>query len=517
MSRVGPLLLYKIRFFFGPALRGRLGPLAYIGLILVFLPSGFGIGVAIAGGIKGASASQGIATLSGPLGLILALGFLYSVFSGVTAHVSEFDFFMTSDIRPREYLLADLLFQFFTLFGAGGLAAIVAAFGMVYFVGRPLPTVLPLIATLFAFALLVLMIIQIAVVFTVKYPKGHVRSIALVLFLLSLLPAASLAVPSIPIHLQGVPLPTTAFGTLGYDVLMGLPLDLTSLAVALVTFLAIVGLWIALSPTYIFHGIHPSLSAGFGQVDMAARMAQQRRMTAGFGKFTTGLTVRTDRGNDTSYMTRYHLLRIVRDGSIVFIALFGLISLMPVSLTGTSAAAAEQAPVAYLATQMLTFLVAVLGLNWSYYERENLWIVVTAARSPAAYFRGLLVSFMTLGLLIAALFAAYVLATNPAGVPLDQLAIPIAAAVASALASTACLTRLKVQPSAFSVSMLVILVAAVIAGYLGGILAQGFLLIVGVAVGLNAFAQLAVLIAYCGVLAAVGLWGVSRLAAGFHL
>jgi hypothetical protein len=65
--------------------------------------------------------------------------------------------------------------------------------------------------------------------------------------------------------------------------------------------------------------------------------------------------------------------------------------------------------------------------------------------------------------------------------------------------------------------MLVILVAAVIAGYLGGILAQGFLLIVGVAVGLNAFAQLAVLIAYCGVLAAVGLWGVSRLAAGFHL
>ena len=28
MSRVGPLLLYKIRFFFGPALRGRLGPLA---------------------------------------------------------------------------------------------------------------------------------------------------------------------------------------------------------------------------------------------------------------------------------------------------------------------------------------------------------------------------------------------------------------------------------------------------------------------------------------------------------
>jgi hypothetical protein len=517
MSQVLPLLLYKIRFFFGPALRGRFGPLAYIGLILLFLPSGFGIGVALAQGIKGASAAQGIATLSGPLGLILAVGFLYSVFSGVTAHVSEFDFFMTSAIRPREYLLADLLFQFFTLFGAGGLAAIVAAFGMVSFVGRPLAAVVPLILCLFSFALVVLMIIQIVVVLTVRYPKRHVRAAAIVLFALSLLPAASLAFPWLPIRLQGVPLPPIAFGTLGYDVLMGQTLDLASLLVALATVLAVAGAWVALSGTYIFHGIHPSLSAGFGQVDMAARMAQQRRMTAGFGKFTTGLTVRTDRGSDTSYMTRYHILRIVRDGSIVFIGLFALISLMPVSFTGTSQSTAEQAPVAYLATQMLTFLVAVLALNWSYYERDNLWIVVTAARSPAAYFRGLLVSFMTFGLIVAAAFSVFVVATSPSLVPLSQLAVPIAAAVAAALVSTALVTRLKVQPSAFSLSMLAILAGAVLAGYMGGILAQGILLIAETALGLGAIAEALVLLVYCAALAAFGLWWVSRLAAGFRL
>ncbi len=517
MSRVVPLLFYKIRFFFGPALRGRLGPLAYIGLILLFLPSGFGIGVAIAGGIKGAPMAQGIATLSGPLSLILALGFLYSVFSGVTAHVSEFDFFMTSDVRPREYLLADLLFQFFTLFGAGGLAAVVAAVGMVFFVGRPLVTVVPLILCLFAFALLVLMVIQIVVILTVRYPKRHVRAAAILLFVLSILPAAALALPWIPVHLQDIPLPTTAFGTLGYDALMGLPYDVPSLLVAAVTFAAIAGLWIVLSPTYIFHGIHPSLSAGFGQVDMAARMAQQRRMTAGFGKFTTGLTVRTDRGNDTSYMTRYHLLRIVRDGSIVFIALFGLISLMPVSFTGTATSAAENAPVAYLATQMLTFLVAVLALNWSYYERENLWIVVTAARSPAPYFRGLLVSLMTLGLLIAAIFAVFVLVTSPSFVPLNELAVPIGAAVASALVSTAYVTRIKVQPSAFSVSMFGILFVAVVSGYLGGFVAQAFLLLAAVAGGFNLLAQMLLLVLYCGALAAAGLWWVSHLASGFRL
>ena len=517
MSRVLTLLSYKIRFFFGPALRGRLGPLVYLGLILLFVPSGFGIGVAIASGIKDASPAQGVATLSGPLGLILAVGFLYSVFSGVTAHVSEFDFFMTSDIRPREYLLADLLFQFFTLFGAGGLAAIVAAFGMVSFVGRPIGAVLPLVLCLFSFALVVLMIIQIVTILGVRYPKRPVRSAALVLFLLSLLPAASLAFPALPLHLQGIPLPTTAFGTLGYDALMGLPLDLPSLLVALATVLLVAGLWVAVSDTYIFHGIHPSLSAGFGQVDMAARMAQQRRMTAGFGKFTTGLTVRTDRGNDTSYMSRYHLLRIVRDGSIVFIALFGLISLMPVSFTGTSTATAEAAPVAYLATQMLTFLVAVLALNWSYYERDNLWIVVVAARSPAAYFRGLLVSFMVLGLLVASVFSVFVVATSPSLVPLSQLAVPIAAAVAAALVSTALLTRLKVQPSAFSASMLAILVAAVLAGYMGGLLAQGLLIVSEISLGLNTLAQAFVLLAYCSALAAFGMWWVSRLAAGFRL
>ncbi len=515
MTRVGTLLLYKIRFFFGPTLRGRLGPLAYVGLILLFLPSGFGIGVALAGGMKGATAAQGITTLSAPLSAILALGFVYSVFSGVTAHVSEFDFFMTADVRPREYLVADLLFQFLSLFGAGGLAAVVAAFGMVSFLGRPLAAVVPLLVSLFAFALLVLMIIQIVTVLGVRYPKGHVRAFAVVLFVLSLLPAATLAFPGFPLRFGDLPLPTTAFGTLGYDALMGLPLSLDALAIAAISFLGVAGLWLAVSDTYIFHGIHPSLSAGFGQVDMAARMAQQRRMTAGFGKFTTGLTVRTDRGTDTSYMARYHLLRIVRDGSIVFIALFAIISLLPVQI-GTSAPE-SQAPLSLLATQMLTFLVAILALNWSYYERDNLWIVVAAAKSPAPYFRGLMMSFVGVGLVVALAFVGFYLGTATGPLPVSEIAVPIAAAVSAALVATALLTRLKVQPAAFSFAMLAILFSAVVAGYLGGFAGSAILLALERLAGIGSAVQLLVLAGYCGALAAFGLWWVSRLAAGFRL
>ncbi len=516
MTRIGTLLLYKIRFFFGPTLRGRLGPLAYLGLILLFLPSGFGIGVALATGIKDASAAQAISTLSAPLSAILALGFLYSVFSGVTAHVSEFDFFMTADVQPREYLVADLLFQFVSLFGAGGLAAVVAAFGMVSFVGRPLFAVAPLLLTLFAFALLVLMIIQIVTVLGVRYPKGHVRSVAILLFVLSLLPAATLAYPAFPLHFQDLPLPTTAFGTLGYDALMGVPPSAEALAISAATFLVVAGLWLAVSDTYIFHGIHPSLSAGFGQVDMAARMAQQRRMTAGLGRFTTGLTVRTDRGTDTSYMARYHLLRIVRDGSIVFIALFALISLLPIQI-GSPEPASTQAPLSLLATQMLTFLVAILALNWSYYERDNLWIVVAAAKSPAPYFRGLMMSFTGIGLVVAFAFVAFYLGTYAGPLPVPEIAVPIAAAVSAALVSTALLTRLKVQPAAFSFSMLAILFCAVVAGYLGGFAASAILSMVHLALGLGSVIQLLVLAAYCAGLAGFGLWWVSRLAAGFRL
>ena len=516
MTRVGTLLLYKIRFFFGPALRGRFGPLAYLGLILVFVPSGFGLGVALGQGLAGRTAAQAIVTLSAPLSAFLALGFLYALFSGVTAHASEFDFFMTADVRPREYLLADLLFQFFTLFGAGGLAVVIAAFGMVSTLGRPLAVAAPLLLCLFAFALLMLMIIQIVVALNIRFPKAHVRAIAVVLFFLSLLPAAPLAFPSFPLNFEAVPIPSTAFGPLGYDVLVGVPLDPAALVVSLVTFAAIVGLWVALSDTYIFHGIHPSLSAGFGQVDMAARMAQQRRMTAGLGKFTTGITVRTDRGTDTGYMTRYHLLRIVRDGSIVFIGLFALISLMPVQFTSGVEPSAQTMSISYIATQMLTFLVAILALNWSYYERENLWIVITASASPAAYFRGLLMSFPAIGLVIAALFTAFVLGTGPA-VSVPEIAVPIAAAIAAALVSTALLTRLKVQPSAFSFAMLAVLMGAVVAGYIGGFAAQAVLIATTLALGLGAAAQALLLLAYCVVLAGAGLWWVTRLAAGFRL
>src|SRR2546421_10031684 len=155
MGRALALFTYKMRFFFGPSLRGRFGPLAYLALILMFLPSAFFTGYGIGLSIRSADAAAALAVLGAPLAAILSLGLLYSLGAGVTAHASEFDFFLTADVRPREYLLADLAFQFVSLLAAVGMAAGLAAVAMVHAVGRSIVAALPMFGILAAYSALV--------------------------------------------------------------------------------------------------------------------------------------------------------------------------------------------------------------------------------------------------------------------------------------------------------------------------------------------------------------------------
>src|SRR5437016_4191066 len=291
MGRAFALFTYKMRFFFGPAIRGRFGPLAYLALILIFLPSGYFTGYGIGLTIRTADSAAAMAVLSAPLAAILSIGLLYSLGAGVTAHASEFDFFLTADVRPREYLLADLVFQLGSLHLALGPAAVVAAVAAAYLGGIALA-------------------------------------------------------------------------------------------------------WLPLSNAYIFHGIKPTMSAGFGQVDLGSRMEIQRRITARFGGVTTRVRLRTDRGSETGLMTRLHLVRIWRDGSILFVLFFALIAILPAALGGTATGGVR----AITVTQTLTFLLGILAMNWAFYERENLWILLSAAKSTGAYFRGLMLSFAAIGL-----------------------------------------------------------------------------------------------------------------------
>src|SRR5207253_7454279 len=325
MGRSLALFTYKMRFFFGPALRGRFGPLAYLALILIFLPQGYAFGYAIGLSLRTLDAEAAILVLSAPLATIFSVGLLYSLGAGVTAHVSEFDFFLTADMRPREYLIADLAFQFVSLFAAAGLAAGFAAVAMVLAAGRSIVAAVPLIGVLALYVAFVLLTSQVFVILRIRFPTVPVRLLPLPVIGLSLLPALGVAVPGSPIRFDELPLPSIAFAALGLAVLRATQPSLLDAAVAAAYLAAIAGVWLTYSKTYIFHGLKPTLAAGFGQVDFRSRMEMQRRIMARLGGVTTRIRLRTDRGSDTGLMTRFHLVRIWRDGSVVFVGLFALL------------------------------------------------------------------------------------------------------------------------------------------------------------------------------------------------
>jgi len=513
VGRTLALFTYKLRFFFGPSLRGRFGPLAYAALILIFIPSSVAIGITMGATLRSMDTAQSVGLLSTPLAGLLSLGLLYSLGRGVTAHASEFDFFMTARVRPREYLAADLLFQFVSLIAAGGLAAGVAALAMVLSVGRPVIAAVPLFAVLITYTFFVLMTSQVLVVLRVRYPKAPVRAATVVLLILSLLPAIGFARPGFPLAFEGLPIPPTAFASLGVSILRAEPLSTAELATA-IAYAGAVGLvWAVLSDTYIFHGIRPTLSAGWGQVDLGSRMEMQRRMTARLGRVTTRVRLRTDRGGDTGLMARLHLIRIWRDGSVLFVVLFGVIAILPAGLSG----AGPSGTAAITVTQTLTFLLGILAMNWAFYERDNLWIVLTSAKGSGAYFRGLMIGLAAIGMGTTAAFLAILAVTHAVALPIEMLALPVVSPVAAAFVATALLTRVKLKPSAFSFAALGIFFLVSIGGFLGGLTAQAAVTAAGAALGVAALAQAAVLGAFLAGFLGFGLWAVTRLAASFDL
>src|SRR6267143_1488229 len=513
MGRALALFTYKMRFFFGPALRGRFGPFAYMVLILIFLPSGYLFGLGMGTAIRTSDPDTAIRVLSSPLSTILAIGFLYSLGAGVTAHASEFDFFLTADVRPREYLLADLVFQLGSLSLAAGPAAGIAAVAIVLAVGRPILTALPLLAVLAAYAAFVLLTSQILVILRIRFRKVPVRLLTVILLGLSILPALGIVQPGFPIRFDQLPLPSTAFAALGLAVLRATPPSLVDLAVAGTYLGGIVLAWLPLSNTYIFHGIRPTLTAGFGQVDLGSRMEMQRRMTARLGGVTPRVRLRTDRGGETSLMTRFHLVRIWRDGSVVFIVFFALIAILPAGFGGVNAGGGATLTV----TQTLTFLLGILAMNWAFSERENLWILLTAAKPPGAYFRGLMLSFAIIGLGVTAAFLAIIGLVRPSRLPIETLALPVASPITAAFVATAILTRVKLKPSAFSFAALGIFFLVSVGGFVGGFAAQTIVVAARAFGGFAAEAQAAVLLGFLIALTALGLRAVSRLAASFRL
>src|SRR5256886_4404498 len=111
-------------------------------------------------------------------------------------------------------------------------------------------------------------------------------------------------------------------------------------------------------------------------------------------------------------------------------------------------------------------------MNWAFSERENLWILLTAAKSPGTYFRGLMLSFAVIGLGMSAAFLVILDLARPSRLAIESLALPVAAPIAASFVATAVLTRVNLKPSAFSFAALGIFFLVSLGGFLGGLAAQ---------------------------------------------
>ncbi len=511
LARTLTLLGYKLKFFFGPALRGRFGPLLLIVFIIIFTPSGIGLAMGLGQLVKGSDPQAALNFLATPLAAGLSLAFLLGLFGGVTAHVSEFDFFMTAPVRPREYLAADLLFQLASMAGTGGLAAVVAAVALVTTVGRSLILVPALLALLLAYVVFALMIMQVLVVLGIKHPGWGLRGAILGLILISLLPSLSLVGPAIPFGFNSLPFPSTVFASLAFALLRGAAPGSIDLGLGL-GYVALGGLaWFALSDTYIFHGLKPLLSVGFGQMSATYNLEKERRMIRGLGGLTKGLKLRPDRGGETLFMSSLHVIRSLRDGSLLFVGLYLVIASTPAALGGGGL------PGTTIVTGLLAIPIAILAMNWAFYERENLWIILTSARSPRAYFRGLMVSLAAAGLVVAGAAIAVLAVATSGSLTVDQVANPLAGSVTAALAATAMVIRFKLSPGGFSPAIPALLIVVSFMGFLGGLAAQGLLLAAHATLGLGVGVQAGLLVIFLGGLMLGSLRGIDRLAKSFQL
>src|SRR5439155_23909963 len=142
--------------------------------------------------------------------------------------------------------------------------------------------------------------------------------------------------------------------------------------------------------------------------------------------------------------------RIWRDVSFVYIAILAIVVILSYGFGAGGASATGAVTV----TQILTLLMGILAMNWAFYERENLWIVLTTAKPPGAYFRGLMLSFAAISLVATTGYIAFLSATRSVRLPIESPAPPIAARIASAFVATALLTRITVTPSAFRFAVL---------------------------------------------------------------
>ncbi|MEM4290404.1 MAG: hypothetical protein QXQ48_09090 [Nitrososphaerota archaeon] len=320
--------------------------------------------------------------------IILAVGVFLGVKGGVTAFPYEIDYVLTSSVKPRIYLLVDLLFQlfllgFFIVPPTTLMLAIITYPHHLSYLGRALP--LYISATFMA--------ILLSHVLGVSRTSIGERSVKLVgwgLMALVLTPLVLLALRIAP----------PEFLTLHPAVIISSAIEAPGTSLLLIPpYLALLVLaYLHLSKSNFYPSITPLLHSVL--MEPPNRLSKYFRLP-GVGRFF-GLS--SARGH-LSLMYRLHLVRIVREGSLWT----GVMVLVFLTLANTAlprlVGVAQFPELAELTmiTLYIPLLPALLAINWSISERPNTWVISLSQNGVRHYVSGLYLAYLTVTFLFALL------------------------------------------------------------------------------------------------------------------
>jgi len=439
VGRVRVVYGFKLRQFFGPV-RHSVATVVLLGVAAaVSMPFILIIGYFVPS--TPIWDSPGLAELlAAGLSAFLAFDLLFALSGGTLTHPSEIDFFVTSPLRPRQYLVADLLFQFTVTDALAVPTLIFAGVGLGLRTGAWGGIALAIVAFV-GFAAMGLALGQ-AVGLAVAAGKRGAKAGLVGLVLLLMLPAGHVFFGWLPGY-GAMPYPSTAIAYLirgflfGGDVLIpGVTAGLFAIAVGVA--------WLVQSRSDVFPNLRPTMRLAFGQTDLRKTAMQAEALTRGLSVLTRRVSVDLMKGPPVAMMTRFHLLRIFRDGSILMVGL--LTGMLVVIGAASRLGEAPPSDVSILTTGWAGLMIPViLAFNWNATERPNLWTVAMAPRYLGTYFRGFYRA-------VCAVTAAAGVVGALAGAVASPLGIiaALAMAVAACGAAVSVVAAIRIPSDAFS-------------------------------------------------------------------
>ncbi|MCP8308128.1 MAG: hypothetical protein H3Z53_11945 [archaeon] len=401
MGKIITVLVFKIKQYFGSLRSSKasffLGILAFLSLNSIgFL---FGIGLPD----TPFWTEPGLLTdiLSAFLSIFLALSLTLSLRGGVTAFQAELDFFFTSAIRPRQYVLSDLLFQFVVLHVLFS-PFIPFIIGLTFRLGINLMIALIIALVYEIYVVLTLLTMQSLGALNLVAPYKRTKILIGGIMMALLLPSLSF-VKFFPVKYSDLPYPSTFVAKAMFHLLEQSTLELSNIY--------FLGIFVVLAFTFhyfiskknLFYYIRPTIMLSFGESRPQAQAIQQRRAVETLGPLTTFLALDPMKGSLTSFLIKKHLIRMIRDGSlfsaIILFAIYGAVSVITSSLPSDTSARATSGPL-FMLTFYSALVPSILAISWNSYERENLWIPLTSGGHIVEYFKSFFVALLMAALLL---------------------------------------------------------------------------------------------------------------------